>query len=263
MPLYSLVKVGNTTVLRARLQAGEDVNQGDDRGRTALHGACCRGVSDDVLDLVLSYSPRLDERDRYGRTALHEACSSNKLGAVQRLITAGASVDVMDWTVTEGRTPLHEAAECASSSDVADVLLQAGADVHAVDRRGCTPLHWACCSSTLRDVHELLLYAIELPRSRDTNLPALNLPAVQALLSHGADVNTRDVSGSTPLLLTLRSQKPTSFMLRVIQLLCNHGADPYLCDITGNNALTLAEERDLVAVSTVLKKCKFIYESPR
>ena len=106
-------------------------------GRTALHGACREDVGDDVMDLVLSYSPRLDERGGDGYTALYRACRYNRLGAVQRLVTAGASLEVKN---DDGDTPLHLAAIFASS-DVVDVLLQAGACVDAVDDYGHTPLH--------------------------------------------------------------------------------------------------------------------------
>ena len=59
MDLYLLARDGNTTDLRARLEAGEDVNQADVvLGRTALHGACREDVGDDVMDLVLSHKPQ-------------------------------------------------------------------------------------------------------------------------------------------------------------------------------------------------------------
>ena len=163
MSLFSLAREGNTTELRRRLQAGEDVNQ-----------------------------------------------------------------------TVDGSTPLHAAAMSASS-DVADVLLQAGADVHAVSDYGYTPLHYACDST--------------------------NLPVVQTLLSHGADVNAVDTRGDTPLHSACYFALNESAILPIAEQLCDHGTDPYLCDRTGRNAVAVAEERGWMTVLNVLKQCcKFFYE---
>jgi uncharacterized protein len=73
-------------------------------------------------------------------------------------------------------TPLHEAAYYALPA-IAEVLLQAGADVNAQPGGGWTPLHQAVSKSQDED--------------RD-------LRVIQVLLDHGADPNC-SVGGSTPL----------------------------------------------------------------
>ena len=276
MSLYRLAEGGNITELRARLEAGDDVNQADMSGCTALHGACCEGVSDDVLDLVLSYSPRLDVSADDGDTALHTACSNDRLEAAQRLVTAGASLEVKD---EGGSTPLDVAAIC-DSSDVVDILLQAGSDVHAVDAQGCTPLHHACCVTNLPVVQTLLSHGADVNIRNvcgGTPLfsmlmmsvkPSSILPVVHLLCDHGADVNSRDDIGLTPLLvLVLRYTSryfSESSILPIVKLLRNHGADPYLlCDEAGRNAVTLAEKIGWLEVLSVFKPCKFIYEGRR
>ena len=253
--LFRLASNSNTTEQKKRLQEGEDVNQEDMSwfgfGRTALYGACCGGVSDDVLDLVLSYSPRMDVGNDDGYTALHQACFSERLGAVQRLVTAGASLEVKD---NDGNTPLHKAAGSANS-DVVDVLLQAGADVHAVNTLGCTPLHWACVIANITTLwsHQPL---------------SSFLPVAQLLCDNGADVNARNNEGRTPLFELLRASKDKkdtsrdfseSSILSVVQLLCSYGADPYLCDMTGRNAVTVAESEGCVDILNVFKLCTFIF----
>ena len=273
MSLFRLAREGNTAELRRRLQEEDDVNNKDTRGFTALHGACCRGVSHDILDLVLSYSPRLDERGLWGCTALYVACESNRLGAVQRLVTAGANLEVRGGG---GQTPLHVAARYASS-DVVDVMLQAGADVHAVDDDGRTPLHHACYTTNLPAVQTLLSHGADvnirsgygwtplLLMLMISRKPASSiLPVVQLLCDHGADVNTRDTEGWTPLLSVLMRDASRYFsessIFPVVQLLRNHGANPYLCVEAGRNAVAVAERRGWMEVLSVLKQCKFIYE---
>ena len=274
MSLYLLARSGNTTDLRARMEAGEDVNQADMSGWTALHGACCGGVSDDVLGLLLSYKPMLDERNHRDGclTALHVACVSNRLEAVQRLVTAGASLEVKN---DGGDTPLHLAAVFASS-DVVDVLLQAGACVDAVAKYGHTPLHYACVKTNIPVVQALLSHGADVNiRDKFGATPLLSmltvsgkpassiLTVIQLLCDQGTDVNARDNEGCTPLLELLLRDLTESFILPIVQQLINLGAVPYLCDKTGRNAVTEAERTGCVAVLEAFKQRKFIYECHR
>jgi hypothetical protein len=69
---------------------------------------------------------------------------------------------------------LLESAKLGQAAQV-KALLARGASVHAVDRRGFTPLMWACASG--------------------------NLPVVNLLLENGAVVDARSKDGLTPLML--------------------------------------------------------------
>ena len=70
------------------------------------------------------------------------------LEAVQQLLKLGAEVDIRDkWHIT----PLMLAVDNPTTT-VCNLLLDHGADIHARDVFGWTPLHWAV-SWTFRDVH--------------------------------------------------------------------------------------------------------------
>jgi ankyrin repeat protein len=82
---------------------------------------------------------------------LCEAVWAGDLDLVKELVSAGANVDCYDEAM--GDTPLHLAAE-QGFTDIARVLLEAGADIEKTPRSGYwTPLVHAvdtCCDATVQ-----------------------------------------------------------------------------------------------------------------
>ena len=74
--------------------------------------------------------------DGYGRTPLHHAAGESNSSEIAKLIAAGADIDAQD---DNGWTPLHIAAQ-ASCSECTGVLLQAGANTTLQDSFGNTSL---------------------------------------------------------------------------------------------------------------------------
>ena len=83
------------------------------------------------------------EIDRWGRTPLHRASQWNAPTAMERLLTAGAGVDVRDRAQM---TPLHLAAITGATNAI-ELLVNVGANVGAEDEWGWTPLHRALSGS--------------------------------------------------------------------------------------------------------------------
>lgn len=81
-----------------------------------------------------------------------------------------------------------------SNAEIVKLLLDYKADVHARDKCGATPFHWACHRSEF--VPEIL----------------------QVLLENGANPNDTDVNGVTPLFYAINKVDVTNFLL-------DHGAD--------------------------------------
>ena len=94
--------------------------------------------------------------------ALHEAAACGRAAEVLRLLRRGA--DAQERSSPNGYTALHMAALTAEATadgrgleeeegegcdraDMAAALLQAGAEVNAATRTGCTPLHLAVAVS--------------------------------------------------------------------------------------------------------------------
>ena len=81
--------------------------------------------------------------DREGRSDLHYAARDGDLAAVEKIVTAGADVNLQD---KRGWAPLHFAAQ-ACSEEVTAYLLSHGASVDLEDSFGNTPLSTATFAS--------------------------------------------------------------------------------------------------------------------
>ena len=129
------------------------------------------------------------------------------VGAVEERLEAGADIHARD---AAGRTPLHLVAQYSRSEKTAALLLQRGADLEAKDAHGWTPLQRVAAFG------------------RDTDM-------LQLLLDRGASIDTPGVLGIPPL------HWAVEFADRdMIVLLLEHGADVNARDAIGRTPLHYA-----------------------
>lgn len=164
------------------------------------------------------------------------------LDAGRTTISRDVLVDSVPHWLYVGDTPLHLAA-AASRLESAKVLLEAGADPNAVNRRGATPLHYACDPR---------------PRSRGTWNPAAQVAIIDALIEGGADVNRGDRGGATPLHRAVRARS-ASAVRRLLTLgattdcrLRSRGSSPLHLAVqstgAGGTAGALDEQLEIIAL---------------
>jgi ankyrin repeat protein len=152
-----------------------------------------------------------------GDTALHMAAAAHNCEIAQALINKGADCFA---TNRRGAQPLHYAADTnagnpTAQADTIACLIRAGADPNATDKSGVMPLH----------------------RAVRTRCAA----AVEALLAGGAAPRGRNGSGSTPLHLAVQntgasnSGTPHAVAQQqlIIELLLQAGARPNDKDANG------------------------------
>jgi uncharacterized protein len=145
--LYLAARGGDATTTRALLVAGIDANTSLPGGETALMTAARSGHAD-VVGVLLTGSNSLESlADLAGRTTATErsgyaAVENAGYGGTERRAIQRNRADVNAREQRYGDTALMWAA-VAGHIDVVRLLIEAGADVRAVDDEGVTALHLA------------------------------------------------------------------------------------------------------------------------
>ncbi len=145
--LYLAARGGDATTTRALLIAGLDANTALPGGETALMTAARSGHTD-VVGVLLTGSSEIESlADLAGNTAAAEhsgyaAAENTGYGDTERRAVPRHRADVNAREQRYGDTALMWAA-VAGHVDVVRLLIEAGADVRAVDDEGVTALHLA------------------------------------------------------------------------------------------------------------------------
>jgi ankyrin repeat protein len=222
--LHGAALRGQLDVIHLLLQKGADVNATEMNGSTPLHNAAWNGtwrVGEDVMggpppyqgkgkviEALLAAGADIDARTTSGETPLHVAVTSGGIEEVRALLAKGAQVTCRD---NDGRTALHALAATPGNphaEQIARLIIDYGADMEAKDTENSwSPLYYAAEND--------------------------NLPALRVLLEAGANPNTRDAYGCTPL-------HRGAYHADVVRLLLENGADIDAATKDGQTIWTLA-----------------------
>ncbi|KAF6040293.1 TNKS2 [Bugula neritina] len=233
VPLHNACSYGHYEVTELLLEHGACVNVADLWKFTPLHEAAAKGKYE-ICKLLLKHGADPQRRNRDGHdpldlvkvgdidtadllrgdAALLEAAKKGELLRVQKLATF-QNINCRD---TQGRnsTPLHLAAGY-NNVEVAEFLLQNGADVNAQDKGGLIPMHNASSYGHV-DIAALLI-------------------------KYSTCVNAVDKWGFTPL-----HEAAQKGRTQLCALLLNHGADPTMKNQEGQTPYDLTTAEDVKAL---------------
>ena len=206
--LPDAVRAGDIAAVRSVIKSGVDVNQPNAWG-TPLDIAVSKG-SDKIVQLLIDAGADIEGATLPGAGGEHPlhlaAMRSWGANTARLLVSRGAQLDARD---AAGRTPLIIAV-LADNFELADVLLDAGADLEAADGNfGESPLSWAACWGRLSAAKFLLSKGAQINRKtgREGNTPLHRAvicskghpEMIKYLVANGADVNATNNEGLTPI----------------------------------------------------------------
>jgi ankyrin repeat protein len=172
MTIFELIDDGDAEGVRALLARDPgSAAARDEQGLSALMRSFYRGGGE-VLEAIRAADPPLDPWDRLltgesdglpapdarspdGFTPLHIAAFAHNADAVRALISAGADVNALATASFAQVTPLGTAATFGTL-EIAELLLDHGADPEKTSDHGNTPLHSAAANGNA-DLVGLLL----------------------------------------------------------------------------------------------------------
>jgi ankyrin repeat protein len=271
--LCSAARQGWCEVVLDLLESGAEPDYKDTSVRTALSHAAQCGSVDTVVELMnrgafpnsedtnhrtpLSYASEaghipvvkifladnrtfLDSRDNNGRAPLAWAALKGHKEIAQMLLEKGADVNIQD---KDGKTSLQWALE-NGHKEMAQMLLENRADVNIQDNAGKTSLLWASKEGH-KEIAQMLL-----DKGADVNIQDKDWKTsllwaskeghreiAQMLLDEGADVNIQDKDWKTSLLWASKERHK-----EIAQMLLEKGADVNIQDKDGKTSLLWASK---------------------
>ena len=254
-PLIIAVKHNHVEVVKCLLQKGADISlTTESKERNALHIASQHG-SVEAMEMLLSYDLRPDSRDVEGNTPLACAAASGQIEAVNCLLKHGADPLLKG---KHGRSLLHFAAQ-SGNVIIIETMLSKGLDIDSRgETLGLTPLMVSIIFGKLEAAKYLLEKgADESLKSTPGKISLLSIAsgagsiaAIEMLLSHGCNIDSRDGGGDTALM-----RAATLGNTEVVEYLLAQGANPLLRNRSDLGLLHLAAASDnVLTIKAVLSK---------
>jgi ankyrin repeat protein/truncated hemoglobin YjbI len=138
--LHEASAQGNLTMVKLLLRLGADPNAKDGGGHTPLYSVaneCRESEGGSVVRALAQGGANVSANDGVKHcTALHMAARRGNLEIAEALLDCGADIEARD---SLGETPLRRSVNC-NKADVASLLLTRGADTRSTGSKGLTPL---------------------------------------------------------------------------------------------------------------------------
>ena len=199
-------------------------------------GQCSTGT----IQELIHHCADINAVNKDRATPLLLACSTAQIESMRLLLQAKADPNIAD---TDGDTSLHAAIVADCSNETLKDIIDHGADVNAVNKRGRTALLLSCFYRYMDSVKVLLGVGADPAISDEDGFSCLhaaidgycNKDTLQALIDHGVHIDAKREDGTNALLSACRTQQSASVMF-----LLEAGADVNIVKPDGNTSLHVA-----------------------
>uniref|UniRef100_A0A674EEF6 Transient receptor potential cation channel, subfamily A, member 1a n=1 Tax=Salmo trutta TaxID=8032 RepID=A0A674EEF6_SALTR len=249
-PLHLAVSLGHNPLVELLLShSNTDANLMGDQGNTPVMLACSVD-NHEAVRLLFKYGARLCQQNKPGHYPIHAAAFAGAKKSMLVVLQKGEEMGLstkthINYVDKSFSTPLHLAIH-GGNLEAIKLCIEQGAKIDQQQCDNSTALHFACIQGASEAV-KLMLSAYD--RVCDViNIPdgASQTPLHKAtifdhvglaeyLISKGADINSIDCKGHTPLLLATSCSA-----WKTVGLLLTHGANLKIKDKYDCNFLHLA-----------------------
>ena len=245
--IFEVVESGRDVVKKLTVLADHDwpLDEVDDEGNSLLHLAA-ETEDLELIDFCLDRELNINAKNKTGERPLHVAVSAGSVGAVRRLVKAGANPSTWFISGDEKYNLLHIAIGFRNNEVIKAVLESPLLEINAVTGYGKkSALHFAAEMGNSRAIGLLAAKRADLnirDKNGDTPLHLAirsgSLKAARALIEAGADLSLANNEGVQPLMLAA-AKKNGEYL---VSLLISHGAGINAADSDGDTALHYAAE---------------------
>eukprot|EP01135_Chromosphaera_perkinsii_P009414 Nk52_evm90s1737 gene=Nk52_evmTU90s1737 len=171
-PLMVACQKGFENAAACLIQKGADVNYKNESGKDGLMVAATNGFAS-ICTLLMQNGAEVNSLDRGGGSPLHFACDGGHISVVKLLIKAGASIEGIPsknvWP------PLLRVASVSGNAEVANVLIENGADTDYVDHERKTLLMVAALNGFTDLCQTLIEHGVNMHAENSEGHTALDL----------------------------------------------------------------------------------------
>ena len=242
-PLMYASKLHNIKVVELLIQKGANINAFNNYGNTAL----IYGVNNlETVKLLVENGADVNFY-KGGSTALISACDyspERNIDVIKYLVSKKANINAQD---NKGDTALNKTLDTSDEGsidildfEIANFLIEQGADVNIKNKREYTPLIYLGMGEGNFNNKSFQEYRIKL---------------AEVLLEKGADINAQDYEGYTSLIWACASSG-SRFAEPYVKFLVEKGADVNIEDDHGDTALDIANNLKLRKIAGILKKAQ-------
>ena len=201
----------------------------------------CRG---ETIKTLINHGAHINHVNDIGEAPLLLVCKSAQDESVRILLKANADPNIAD---TDGDASRHGAVAADCSGETLHDIIDHGADVNAISRRGRTPLLLSCFYRQIDLVNVLLGSGADPAVADEEGFSCLHTAVdgrcstdtLQTLIENGAHIDAKRKDGTNALLCACRTGQSES-----VKFLLETGADVNIVKPDGNTTLHVAVNGD-------------------